>query len=238
MDTVAIVAMDIHEKFSKAVAMDGKQRVLDEWRIEHGDRVHLPGGDWGAGTFCQRPGPGRVRRDPAAGPRERRKGLRQAYQSFPQPASAVGRPGGGLGGHPQEPAHEVAALAGQGEKPPPGRQGPARLRQTVAGTGAPVVDSRRNVSGEPATPSGVVAPDAPVSRVSSEPGQPVAPMRPSRLSGTRQICNCGRPRRIRQSRHRRRMDRYSQDETCPAVEAINHALLEKEKQHEGRETMT
>jgi transposase len=38
MNTVAVLAMDIHKKFSKAVAMDDKQRILDEWRIDHGDR--------------------------------------------------------------------------------------------------------------------------------------------------------------------------------------------------------
>lgn len=38
MNTVAVLAMDIHKKFSKAVAMDDKLQILDEWRIDHGDR--------------------------------------------------------------------------------------------------------------------------------------------------------------------------------------------------------
>ena len=39
MSRIAVVAMDIHKKFSKAVAMDADAEVLDEWRIEHGDRA-------------------------------------------------------------------------------------------------------------------------------------------------------------------------------------------------------
>lgn len=38
MGNVAVVAMDIHKKFSKAVALDSRAEVLDEWRIEHGER--------------------------------------------------------------------------------------------------------------------------------------------------------------------------------------------------------
>jgi transposase len=38
MESVAVVAMDIHKKFSKAVALDEGAEVLDVWRIEHGDR--------------------------------------------------------------------------------------------------------------------------------------------------------------------------------------------------------
>lgn len=38
MENVAVVAMDIHKKFSKAVALDADAGVLGEWRIEHGDR--------------------------------------------------------------------------------------------------------------------------------------------------------------------------------------------------------
>jgi transposase len=38
MNTVAVVAMDIHKKFSKVVALDGDAAVLDEWRVDHGDR--------------------------------------------------------------------------------------------------------------------------------------------------------------------------------------------------------
>jgi transposase len=38
MDNVAVLALDIHKNFSKAVAMDDKERILDEWRIGHGDR--------------------------------------------------------------------------------------------------------------------------------------------------------------------------------------------------------
>lgn len=38
MEKIAVVAMDIHKKFSKAVALDDHAGVLDEWRVEHGDR--------------------------------------------------------------------------------------------------------------------------------------------------------------------------------------------------------
>lgn len=38
MENVAVVAMDIHKKFSKAVALGQQAEVLDVWRIEHGDR--------------------------------------------------------------------------------------------------------------------------------------------------------------------------------------------------------
>jgi transposase len=38
MENVAVVALDIHKKFSKAVALDQGADVLDVWRIEHGDR--------------------------------------------------------------------------------------------------------------------------------------------------------------------------------------------------------
>ena len=38
MSSVAVVAMDIHKKFSKVVAMDAEAEVLEEWRIPHGDR--------------------------------------------------------------------------------------------------------------------------------------------------------------------------------------------------------
>jgi len=38
MSSVAVVAMDIHKKFSKAVAMSAEADVLEEWRVEHGDR--------------------------------------------------------------------------------------------------------------------------------------------------------------------------------------------------------
>lgn len=37
MDNVVVVAMDIHKKFSKAVALDQGAEVLDVWRIDHGD---------------------------------------------------------------------------------------------------------------------------------------------------------------------------------------------------------
>lgn len=39
MSRIAVVAMDIHKKFSKAVAMDADANVLDEWRVEHGDHA-------------------------------------------------------------------------------------------------------------------------------------------------------------------------------------------------------
>lgn len=39
MSMVAVVAMDIHKKFSKAVAMDADAGVVDEWRISHGDQA-------------------------------------------------------------------------------------------------------------------------------------------------------------------------------------------------------
>lgn len=41
MESVAVVAMDIHKKFSKAVAMDSGQRVVEEWRVEHGERERM-----------------------------------------------------------------------------------------------------------------------------------------------------------------------------------------------------
>jgi len=38
MDSIAVVAMDIHKKFSKAVALGPQAEVLDVWRIGHGDK--------------------------------------------------------------------------------------------------------------------------------------------------------------------------------------------------------
>jgi len=36
MRIVAVVALEVHKKFSEAVALDGGAEVLDDWRIAHG----------------------------------------------------------------------------------------------------------------------------------------------------------------------------------------------------------
>jgi len=38
MESVAVVAMDIHKKFSKAVALDAEAQVLHVWRVDHDDQ--------------------------------------------------------------------------------------------------------------------------------------------------------------------------------------------------------
>ena len=37
MDNVAVVAMDIHKKFSKAVALDAQAQPIHTWNVDHGD---------------------------------------------------------------------------------------------------------------------------------------------------------------------------------------------------------